>query len=71
VGDTVVIWVNNDPTIHTVTEGKTDNKSPKEFDSEMLGPNDTFKHTFMRTGVFDYHCVVHPFMTGKVMVISG
>ena len=43
VGDSI-IWLNNDPTIHTVTEGKTDNKNPKEFDSRMLGPNDTFKH---------------------------
>ena len=40
------------------------------INSGMLGPNDTFKHTFMRTGVFDYHCIVHPFMTGKVIVIN-
>ena len=47
LGDSIS-WINNDPTIYTVTEGKTDNKSPKEFNSRMLGSNETFKHTFMK-----------------------
>jgi plastocyanin len=36
----------------------------------MLAPNAIFKHTFNTAGTFDYYCLVHPFMTGKVIVAA-
>jgi len=71
---TTIAWINNDPTIHTVTERKGNNNnnytSAIEFDSGMLAPNAIFKHTFNTAGTFDYYCLVHPFMTGKVIVAA-
>ena len=42
-----ITWINKDPTIHTVTSGKTDNDiKPYKFDSGMLTFNSTFFHKF-------------------------
>ena len=66
-----ITWINKDPTIHTVTSGKTDNEvTPHKFDSGMLTFNSTYTHTFDKVGEYYYHCFVHPFMTGKINVIS-
>ncbi|MFM9875763.1 MAG: plastocyanin/azurin family copper-binding protein [Nitrosarchaeum sp.] len=66
VGDTLV-WINNDVAAHTVTSG-----NPSEangiFNSEMLMPNKTFEYTFTNSGEYDYYCMVHPWMIGKVSV---
>ena len=59
---TTVIWYNNDSTIHTVTA--RDNS----FDSGSLSGGDTFSYTFEERGSFEYYCVLHPYMTGKVTV---
>ena len=66
-----IIWINKDPTIHTVTSGKTDNDpTPYEFDSAMMTFNSTYIHKFDKEGTYYYHCYVHPFMTGIVNVVS-
>lgn len=59
-GDTVV-WTNNDFGIHTVTENND------LFSSKDLRPDQTFEYTFGESGNFDYHCKLHPTMTGKVI----
>ncbi|HEY5530671.1 MAG TPA: cupredoxin family copper-binding protein [Candidatus Anoxymicrobiaceae bacterium] len=59
VGDTVS-WMNNDSTAHTVTA--------TGFDSGVLQPGSEFKHTFTAAGTFDYHCSIHPSMTGTIVV---
>ena len=64
---TTVTWTNNDSTLHTVTSGTPDTPS-SEFDSGIMAAGETFQHTFDKTGEFDYHCSLHPFMTGKVIV---
>ncbi len=65
-GDTLV-WINNDVAVHTVTSG-----NPSEangiFNSEMLMPNKTFEYAFTNSGEYDYYCMVHPWMIGKVSV---
>ena len=60
-GDTVT-WTNEDFGIHTVTENNG------IFGSEDLRPDQTFEYTFEESGAFDYHCKLHPMMTGKVVV---
>ena len=58
----IVSWTNEDSTEHTVT---ADDGS---FDSGPISPGDTFENTLDSLGDFGYHCEIHPFMTGVVIV---
>jgi plastocyanin len=59
----IVSWTNADSIQHTVT-------SDEEglFDVGPISPGDTFENVFDSAGEFGYHCAIHPFMTGVVMV---
>lgn len=61
-GDTI-IWTNNDDVAHTVTSD-----SGSELDSSSLSKGTTYSHTFESSGEFDYHCMFHLMMKGKVVV---
>jgi plastocyanin len=61
VGDTVT-WTNDHHEGHTVTS------TSSEFNSGDIQPGQTFRHTFDKTGSFDYYCIIHPSMVGKVSV---
>jgi plastocyanin len=61
VGDKVV-FKNGDDTIHSVF---ADDGS---FHSPALDTGDEFTVTFAKVGTFAYHCGLHPFMQGKIMV---
>ncbi len=62
-----VIWTNTDAAAHTVTSGVPGTPNGM-FDSGMLMPNQSFDFHFVESGEYDYYCMVHPWMTGKVMV---
>jgi plastocyanin len=36
--------------------------------SGAIGQNERFSHMFDTAGTIDYHCEIHPFMTGKVVI---
>ena len=57
-----VSWTNDDRIAHSVTaiEG--------EFDSGIMRPDEVFKYTFDKVGGFDYYCMLHPSMIGRVVV---
>jgi plastocyanin len=38
------------------------------FDGVLSNAGDMFNHTFAATGSYTYHCVIHPGMTGTVIV---
>lgn len=59
---TTVTWTNEGRAPHTVTADKG------AFDSKRMSPGATFSFTFDTPGVYDYHCDIHPSMTGKVTV---
>ena len=59
-----VTWTQRDGVPHTVTASG----SSAAFNSGTMGVGQTFSHTFDKPGVYDYHCSVHPGMTGKVVV---
>ena len=61
-GNNIVLWTNDDTIEHTVT---ADDGS---FDSGPISPGDNFDSTFDTLGDFSYHCSIHPFMTGVVIV---
>ena len=60
-GDTVT-FVNGDDTIHSVV---ADDGS---FHSDGLDTNDKASFTFAKTGTIGFHCGLHPFMKGKIVV---
>ena len=63
---TTVTWTNDTdkttPTNHTVT---ADDSS---FDSKTLTPGHSFSFTFNSPGTYNYHCNIHPFMHGSIVV---
>ncbi len=61
VGSTIT-WHNKDSVTHTVTA------RDKMFDSGGLSGGDTFSYTFEQKGIFEYSCLSHPYMKGKVVV---
>ncbi len=61
VGDTVT-WTNDHHEGHTVTS------TSSEFNSGDIQPGQSFRHTFDKSGSYEYYCVIHPSMVGKVSV---
>jgi plastocyanin len=63
-----VNWKNMDDVVHTVTSG-SNFSSPnrgQEFDSGLLGGS--YTHKFMKHGIYNYFCQIHPTMVGKIIV---
>ena len=64
-----VIWKNNDNEFHTVVSGNPRNGPDGIFDSEYIQILDKhFSHKFNTSGTYDYFCMIHPWMDGKVIV---
>lgn len=61
---TAVTWTNQDIEQHTVTA------RDKTFDSGVLANGKSFRFTFSKAGTYDYNCIIHPEMVGRV-VVSG
>ena len=59
---TTVTWTNNDYVVHTVTD------TAGTFDSDLIQPQNTWKHTFDSKGTYNYFCTLHPWMKGEVIV---
>lgn len=59
---TKVTWVNDDQIPHTVAE------THKVFRSGALDTDDSFSWVFNTPGEFEYFCVLHPQMIGKIVV---
>jgi plastocyanin len=57
---TTVAWTNNSGVTHTATRGGAFNKRIK--------PGKTALVRFGQKGTFAYHCTIHPFMHGKIVV---
>jgi plastocyanin len=63
VKGTKVVWTNKDSMPHTVT-------GTGAFHSATIGPGKTYSFTFSKAGTFPYHCTIHPFMHGTVVVTN-
>ena len=59
---TPVLWTNRDGVEHTVS---SDNG---RFDSNFLDVNQSFSQIFSTPGTYTYHCSIHPFMKGTIVV---
>jgi plastocyanin len=62
---TTVTWTNNDSAAHTVTENDGKSGGPASGD---VNPGSTYSFTFKTAGTYQYHCAIHPSMTGTVVV---
>jgi plastocyanin len=60
--NTTVKWTNKDAVSHTATS------NTGVFDSGMLGNGGWYSFQFTSTGTYQYHCAVHPGMTGTIIV---
>src|SRR3712207_138848 len=63
---------NQDTVPHTVTSGTspTDPNSAQLFDTSLIngGESATLSLAQVSAGQYDYYCMVHPYMTGKLVV---
>src|SRR5829696_7789957 len=70
-GDEVTV-VNQDTVPHTVTSGTgaTDPNSAKSFDTSIIngGESAAVSLAQVEPGQYDYYCMIHPYMTGKITV---
>jgi plastocyanin len=64
--------MNEDTLPHTVTSGASpqDPNAGQTFDTSLIngGESATLSLAQVAAGQYDYHCMVHPFMTGKLVV---
>ena len=58
----IVTWQNNDNTIHNVIS------DDERFNLGEMTVGSSVKYTFDLAGTFNYHCSIHPYMTGTVIV---
>ncbi len=56
-----VVFSNSSGTAHTATDKGA-------FDSGRIKPGDSVAVRFEQRGTFRYHCEIHPFMHGKIVV---
>jgi plastocyanin len=61
-----VTWTNGSDAPHTVTSD-----SGTELASSNINAGKTFSHTFSATGSFPYHCSIHTYMKGTVVVLAA
>jgi plastocyanin len=67
------VTVTNEDTVpHTVTSGAspTDPNAGQTFDTSIIngGESATLSLAQVAAGSYDYHCMVHPYMTGRLIV---
>lgn len=58
---TRVVFSNSAGVAHTAT-------NPGAFNSGRIAPGKSFAVRFEQKGTFSYHCEIHPFMHGKIIV---
>jgi len=58
---TRVVFSNSSNTAHTATDKGA-------FDTGRIKPGHSVSVRFGRKGTFSYHCSIHPFMHGKIVV---
>jgi plastocyanin len=58
---TRVVFSNSSGTAHTATDAGA-------FDTGHIKPGHSVAVRFARKGTFSYHCTIHPFMHGKIVV---
>ena len=68
--DTEVTWPNTDTAAHTVTSGNAATGPTGYWDSSLIMAGGSFTQSFesFDPGTYPYHCVVHPWMLGTIII---
>ena len=66
LGDSVT-WTNSDAIGHTATSNAG---SPATFDKQLPASGGSATVAFSIAGTYAYHCTIHPFMTGTIVVLG-
>ncbi len=70
--DDTVVWKNADTVAHTVTSGTPSDGPDGIFGTpDLLNSGQSYQFTFDKKGQYPYYCVIHPWMTGIVLVTDG
>jgi len=67
VGGTIS-FVNSDTAPHTSTSGSPAGGPDGVWDSSLVMPGSSYDTTISSAGNYDYFCMVHPWMTGTIIV---
>ena len=59
---TTVTWTNSDSADHHVAS------DTGVFDGGVMSANSSYSFTFNNTGTFPYHCAIHTYMKGTIIV---
>jgi plastocyanin len=62
--NSTVTFTNNDYSVHTI------NDRSGTFSSGLMNSGDKWSFTFNTPGTYTYHCIIHPFMVGTIVVKS-
>lgn len=57
-----VTWRNDDSVSHMIVS------NTNAFSSPVLNGGESYTHAFNQAGTYPYHCGIHPYMTGTVIV---
>ena len=71
--DTEVTWENNDTAAHTASAGTPTDGLSGHWDSSLIMAGGSYTVSFedYEPGTYPYHCMVHPWMAGTIIVEDG
>lgn len=61
-------WINQSHELHTITHDGCRRGSRCAFESGPVPPGQSFSLTVLPSGRYSYHCSIHPFMKGVIVV---
>lgn len=64
---TTVTWTNNDSVQHSVTADTIASDAPN---GPLFGQGQSYSFKFTKTGQYTFHCMLHPYMRGTVIVTN-
>ena len=67
----VIEWHNATSTHHTITHDECSRGSRCLFQSGPIPPNGSFTVPGLPSGRYPYHCQIHPFMRGVLMIVKS
>ena len=65
---TTITFMNTDNVAHTLIGGTATDGPSGAFDSGLVLAGASYKFTLDQKGTYDHYCLVHPWMTGQIIV---
>ena len=64
----VVTWYNADSVSHSIMGSDQNYGSSGIVSSGIISSGESYSHRFETSAYFSYHCIIHPWMQGMVLV---